>query len=220
MADHVHLKNGNRLVGIARTEGDRVIIELKIGTVSIPRSEVERIEPGRCILHDYFERLAGAESRGRADDFFSLAAWAKTEGLTRYTAGLYDRALALAPDHAGAREALGYARYEGRWLTQIEHLKVRGYVQFRGRWVLPSERDLVLAAETARRAKAAPRPPPVLRETVLYLGLPPYPRGRASRAYGGGWVLYGAYGPSYGFRRGHWGYHWAGPHTGSYGGRP
>ena len=220
MADDVHLKNGNRLVGIARTEGDRVVIELKIGTVSIPRSEIERIEPGRCILHDYFERLAGAESRGRADDFFALAAWAKSEGLTRYVAGLYDRALAIDPDHARAREALGYVRHEGRWLTQIEHLKVRGYVEFRGRWVLPSERDLVRAAETARRAKVAPRPPPVLRETVLYLGLPPYRRGRGSRTYGGGWVLYGTYGPSYGFRRGPWGYHWAGPHTGSYGGRP
>lgn len=221
-ADEVHLRNGNRLVGLARIEGDRVVIELKIGTVSVPRSEVDRIEPGRCIQHDYFERLAGAESSGRAETFFALAEWAKAEGLTRYVGGLCERVLAIEPDHAGARRALGYVRHEGRWLTPVEHLKARGYVEFRGRWVQPAERDLVLAAEQARKAKAktAVKPAPVRQEPVLYLGLPPYPRGRGSRAYGGAWTLYGYYGPSYGLRRGHWGYHWAGPHSGSYGGRP
>jgi hypothetical protein len=36
---------------VKETQGDRVVVELKIGTVSVPRSEVAEIVPARCALH-------------------------------------------------------------------------------------------------------------------------------------------------------------------------
>ncbi len=46
-ADEVTLKNGRKITGIAREDGDKVVVEIAIGTAAFPKSEVVSITPGR-----------------------------------------------------------------------------------------------------------------------------------------------------------------------------
>ena len=53
LADQVHLKSGGTLLGIAREEGDRIVVELKIGTAVFPKSAVSRIVLGHMVaIHE------------------------------------------------------------------------------------------------------------------------------------------------------------------------
>jgi hypothetical protein len=53
------------------------------------------------------------------------------------------RVVALAPDHADARRALGYSFIDGQWLTQQEFLDRNGLVRYRGMIVTPQEVELL-----------------------------------------------------------------------------
>jgi hypothetical protein len=41
----------------------------------------------------------------------------------------------MDPDHEGAYKALGYEKYEGKWLTGDELMAARGFVRHEGRWL-------------------------------------------------------------------------------------
>jgi hypothetical protein len=56
-ADEVTLKNGKKFTGIAREEGDKVVLEMAIGTVGIPKDQVSNVEFGRTPLHEFYDRL-------------------------------------------------------------------------------------------------------------------------------------------------------------------
>jgi hypothetical protein len=152
LADEVRLKSGGRIVGIARVDGDRVVVEAPIGTVTVAASDIASIVPGRTMMHVYDDRYAAIAKSRQAGDFYELAVWAGAQGLSRYVTPLLERAVALDPEHAAAHEMLGHVRHDGRWMTKSECMRARGYVEFRDRWTLPAERDSVLAAEAARRA--------------------------------------------------------------------
>ena len=181
-ADEVQLKNGNKLVGIAREEGDRVVVEVGAGTVTLWRSEVERIVVTKTALHEYQERLQRIAKSTQAADFVDLAVWARENGVPRYSVPLLERAIALEPDHKAAREMLGHAFLNGRWMTKAESMEAQGYVEFRGKWVTQAERDAILAAEAARREKARMESEERKAKTLqvrteiptLYLGVSPY----------------------------------------------
>src|SRR5262249_29700820 len=50
--------------------------------------------------------------------------------------------VALDPDHAEARKALGYHRYGTRWLTPEEHMQSIGYIRYKGGWRLRQEIEI------------------------------------------------------------------------------
>ncbi len=182
-ADEVRLENGNVLVGIAREEGSRVVVELPAGTVEIEREDVSSIVPGRTLLHDYADRRKDIEGSEKAGDYFALAEWAKANGLFRYLPELLREVLRLDPAHDGAHEMLGHLRHEGKWLTPEEYSQTTGLVLFRGEWMKPEERDAILAAETPERKPSPPeeeRPRPSGTESrrseevlILGIGRPP-----------------------------------------------
>ncbi len=182
MADEVHLKNGNKLEGIAREEGDRVIVELGAGNVTLWSSEVEKIVVTKSPLHEYQERLQKIEKSTTADDFVALALWARANGMPRYAVPLLEKAITLDPDHPAARGMLGYVFLDSRWMTKAESMEAQGFVEFLGGWVTRAERDGILAAEAARREKArneaearrAQRPQVRTEIPTLYLGVSPY----------------------------------------------
>ncbi|MBI4565607.1 MAG: hypothetical protein HY716_13010 [Planctomycetes bacterium] len=185
VADEVKLRTGGSIVGIAREEGDRVVVELPIGTIAVPRSDVIEIIPGRTLLHAYEEKFAEIQDRRDPEAFYRLAQWAKTNGISRHVEPLLQHVLSLDPDHEGAREDLGFVRDDGRWLTRSEYLKEQGYVEFRGTWMEAEDRDALLRAEDERRdlrkrkttkdRSYQPTVPPLREEPSSYrLGLPPY----------------------------------------------
>ena len=156
-ADEVRLANGGKLEGIARQEGDRVIVEVKTGTISLPRSEVAGIVRGRTLLHEYRERHARVRDSEEASDVYDLALWAKVKGLSRHVAPLARRILKLDPDHREARGLLGFVRYGGRWMKEAERMRAQGYVLFQDEWVPLDVRNEILATEKAPKQAALKR---------------------------------------------------------------
>jgi hypothetical protein len=204
-ADEVFLRNGGKLEGVARQDGDRVVVEMKVGTVTLRASDVAEIVNGETPLHVYRQRLARVQSNPSVSAYFDLALWAKSKGLSRHVNGLLERVIALEPEHAGARKFLGHVFHAGRWMAESERQAALGFVQFRGRWVTPEERShAVLVAEEARQAqeraaglhqrKDSTR---AVEATPYTLGIRVYPsRGSQVRSsgysfWGGAWYLHG-----------------------------
>lgn len=105
-SDEVRLKNGNKLVGVARTEGDRVTVEVGGGTVTLWRWEVSEIVPGKTPVHELHERAEKIRGSTDAQDYYAIALWAKANGISHHSVSLLRKALLFDPDHAGAREML------------------------------------------------------------------------------------------------------------------
>ena len=71
-ADQIKLKSGGVLVGLAREEGDRVLVELPTGVIGFDKADVEEIIRSRTVMHDYRDFLAGAEKANTAPAFFTF----------------------------------------------------------------------------------------------------------------------------------------------------
>jgi hypothetical protein len=50
--------------------------------------------------------------------------------------------IALDPNHAEARKALGYQKFGSRWLTQDEYMQSQGYQRYKGSWRLKQEIEI------------------------------------------------------------------------------
>jgi hypothetical protein len=120
-ADTITLKDGRKLTGKIREAGpDTYRIILRQGSLEVPRADVVSIEEGPIPEEVYRDR-----ARDLADDdlegHLALARWCRKEGLDREFRWEMGRVLEIDPDHAEAREALGYVRHEERWITEEEH---------------------------------------------------------------------------------------------------
>ncbi|MCK6474779.1 MAG: hypothetical protein L6R28_23920 [Planctomycetes bacterium] len=161
-ADIVVLKNGKRLEGRVEEAGDSVVIHLRHGSVKIRRDRIESIVKKKTALDEFHEKAEALEARAaaekldgpaRAELWFELAAWALEQDLPRSRLDALQQTIAADSDHAQAREALGYVRHDGRWVTGAERHRAMGLVQYEGQWVTPEARDdAVRAGETARIA--------------------------------------------------------------------
>jgi len=141
-ADEIQLRSGGRIVGIAREEKDHVVVETGYGTVAFPADQVMSITKGQTPLHAWPLRYAEIEKSRDAREFLKLAAWAKENDLPKFVSGLMQRALELDPENPEAREALGFVRHQGRWLTLPQLRRQQGLVEHEGRWVLPLEKEI------------------------------------------------------------------------------
>lgn len=65
----------------------------------------------------------------------------------------YEKVLAVAPDDAEARQALGFVLLDGRWLTEEESYRARGYVKYEGEWMTPAEAQLAQSSAAADQAR-------------------------------------------------------------------
>jgi hypothetical protein len=170
LADEVKLTSGRTLVGIAHDEGDRWMVETRLGDIRVPKSEVQSMTPGRTSVHEYQERLDELTACPTADEIFELARWARDEGLIRYVNALLTRTIELHPDHREARSLLGFVYHEGQWM-------------------MATARDTLVEVQESIRRRAAERPPETARrppppeEAPYYLGIR-LSRPPRSQAYG------------------------------------
>ena len=146
LADDVKLNSGRTLVGIAHDEGHRWMVEIRLGDIRVPKSEVASVTPGRTVLHEYKERLDALTGCPSAQEMFELALWAQDEGLIRYVNPLLTRTIELDPDHRQARSMLGFVYHEGEWITV-------------------SQRNTLVEVQESIRKRAAQRPPETARRT-------------------------------------------------------
>jgi len=173
-ADEVRLTNGRTIVGIARhEEPNRVVVESRFGDLRFPADEVQAIEPGRTDIHDYKERLDALNSGcPTAADVFTLAQWARERGLVRYVNPLLAQTIELDPDHAEARQLLGYVQFECNWIPKSQKDSIVASRQAEHRTVAAKERTVPV-----RRTTSKPE------ETPYSLGLPMLPNRSSTDVY-------------------------------------
>jgi hypothetical protein len=159
-ADDVFLKNGRKFEGvIAETTDTQVRIRMQGGVVSLPKSQVLRVESKDSDLSGYLRRKEAlrrsADTSGQ--DWLELARWAKTQGLEQ---GAREAALVAAelnPKLEGVATLLRGYKYTfdeaaGRWISYEESMRKRGFVFTQGAWI--SREELAERARLQREAEA------------------------------------------------------------------
>ena len=152
-ADEIFLKSGGQLSGrIVTRTATAVTIDIGAGQITVPPSQVARIEEGRSPLHEYEER-AGKLAAADAEGWLALGAWASSRGLSTQAREAYTRVLSVAPDDPRANAALGRTQVDGRWVSEDEGYRARGFVQYRGEWMSPAEHEAIQREEAAADAR-------------------------------------------------------------------
>jgi hypothetical protein len=182
VADDVYLTNGRKFEGvIAETTDSQVRIRLQGGVISLPKSQVLRVDAKDSDLSGYLSRREALRRNAdaRAQDWLELARWAKSQGLEQATREAALAAAELDPKLEGLSPILRGFRYSydeqlGRWVSYDESMRRRGFVYTGGVWVSReelAERDRQREQEMARRradAEAA-RAERTARQTELLL---------------------------------------------------
>lgn len=121
--------------------------------MTFEEAEVAEVIRARTALETILEAraaLAPEDAAGRA----RLAARAEAAGCAATAEELWKETLALDPDHAAARKALGFTLVDGRWLTADEAMAAAGYVKVAGSWLSRAELEARLAALETEKAAA------------------------------------------------------------------
>ncbi|HKQ98688.1 MAG TPA: hypothetical protein VJV75_12500 [Candidatus Polarisedimenticolia bacterium] len=152
-ADEIFLKGGAKFTGRIESQTDTMVtINLGDGVVGVAMARVDRIVKGRSPLDEYEDR-AKALAPQDLDGWRGLGAWALHQGLSAQARDAYGKVMALAPDDPEARAALGYVKYDGRWMTEEESYAARGYVKMGGEWMTQAAAQSVQNAQAAEQGR-------------------------------------------------------------------
>jgi hypothetical protein len=132
-ADELHLKDGRVLTGRVLEDGDRYAVVDRDSKHVVKRSEVAELAKTRSFMDDFDDRLAKLPADD-AEAIFEFGRWLEENDWASRSKLAYAEVLDLDPDHRGARRALGYALYEGAWVSPEELNRRKGLVEFEGRW--------------------------------------------------------------------------------------
>ncbi len=120
LAEIVHLKDGHRVEGrLIEETPERLKIETRTGIQTIPRADIESVERVKTDWEEYRERAAILDSKD-ADGHYQLGLWCRAKRLPAESLGEFKKAIAAAPDHAGARKELGYVKKKSGWVKEAE----------------------------------------------------------------------------------------------------
>ena len=159
-ADDVFLKNGRKFEGvIAETTDTQVRIRMQHGVVSLPKSQVLRVEEKDSDLSGYLRRKEALRKSPdtSAEDWLELARWAKTQGLEQGAREAALLAAELDPKLEGVATLLRGYKYSfdeqlGRWIPYEESMRKRGFVFTQGAWI--SREEMAERARLQREAEA------------------------------------------------------------------
>ncbi|HEV8581895.1 MAG TPA: hypothetical protein VGX68_22735 [Thermoanaerobaculia bacterium] len=172
-ADDVYLTNGRKFEGvIAETTDSQVRIRMQGGVLSLPKSQVLRVEEGDSNLAEYLHRKEALRKNpaASASDWLELALWARGKDLGQAARESALTAAALDPHLAGLAPILrgyGYVLDEqlDRWIPYEESMRRKGFVLANGQWITREEyaarvrareqEDALRRAAYEERARAA-----------------------------------------------------------------
>ena len=148
-ADDVHLKNGRKFEGvIAETTDTQVRIRMQGGVVSLPKSQVLRVEEKDSDLSGYLRRKEALRRSPdtRPQDWLELARWAKAQGLEQGAREAALIAAELDPKLEGVATLLRGYKYTfdeqlGRWISYEESMRKKGFVFTQGAWISREEME-------------------------------------------------------------------------------
>jgi hypothetical protein len=157
-ADDVHLDNGEVIEGRATRAGDKIVIELESGQISVSADSVKHIEKRESNV-DRFEKQYNALKPEDVVKRLQLADYCRDHGMRDRERQLLQQIIERDPSHEQARTRLGYVKGPGGWVSYAEHMRAQGHVQRDGQWMSraqASELDQVQAQQrAAARANAA-----------------------------------------------------------------
>ncbi len=131
-ADELVLKNGAILSGVVTEQGDSVLLQLDIGSMTIARSQVREIRRSEDPLKEFEQKREKAVS---AEDHHQLGLWARQKGLVTRANDMFRKAVSLSPDHEEAHRALDHEKVDGAWMDADQAMAARGFVKLEGKWL-------------------------------------------------------------------------------------
>ncbi|HEY5315039.1 MAG TPA: HEAT repeat domain-containing protein [Pirellulales bacterium] len=154
-ADTFVLKSGGKvegtLVNPQETPREKYVIKLDAGgEITLARDQVKDVQRKRPAEVEYDKIRATYPDTAAGQ--WALAEWCREQHLAEARKVHLKRVIELDSDHAAARGALGYGRFDGQWKTQPEVMTERGYVEYKGRWRLPQEVEIL---EQLRKSELA-----------------------------------------------------------------
>jgi len=158
-ADIVYLLNGGTLEGKVTKKDGKVYIERHDGLVVISADQVDYIEAKKTDFELYLERFKELklDAEGAGQKYADLGQWAAERNFKTQAEVCYRKAIEADPNQDAARAALGYVKYDGRWMPFDEAQKARGFVKHKDAWVTPeakSDLEKLEAATALEKAKA------------------------------------------------------------------
>jgi len=115
-ADLLVLQDGRMFHGKITVQENSVTIVMEYGTMNFARSQVARVEIRDTPTDQLSRRLADLKNDDQAG-LYDAAVWADENELPKQARELYQKVVALNPNHKAARRALGFALVEGQWRT-------------------------------------------------------------------------------------------------------
>jgi len=119
LPDVVHFKDGRKLEGEVKEEGDKVKITTRFGEYSFSRSQISKIVQTKNDREVYEEKRT-AVGEEDALGHYALAMWCKLKGMKKEMKEHLVTVLVLDPEHELAHKALGHRKVGGRWMTEAE----------------------------------------------------------------------------------------------------
>ncbi len=160
-ADDVYLKNGRKFEGvIAETTDSQVHIQMQGGTLSLPKSQVLKVESGGSNLAEYLRRKEGLKKNPgtSAADWLELARWAQARSLQQAARESALAAATLDPNLNGLGPILrgfGYVLHDqvDGWILYAESMQRRGFVLSNGQWITREEHTANVRAYEEENAR-------------------------------------------------------------------
>jgi hypothetical protein len=117
-ADRVHLVEGAVIEGKVSRHGDKVVIELESGQLTLPAEAVAKIEDGSSPV-ERFEQLQAEQSKRGVSGLIVLADFCRDHDMRAREQTLLEQVIAAQPEHAEARARLGYVKGEAGWVKPV-----------------------------------------------------------------------------------------------------
>lgn len=152
-ADDVHLDNGEVIEGRATRAGDKVVIELESGTISLSADSVKRIHKRESNV-ERFERAYKSLPADAVAERMQLANYCRDRGMRERERMLLQEVIERDPSHEQARKRLGYVKTAEGWVTHAEHMRATGKVQRDGQWLTREQAQEQDRREAQARAAA------------------------------------------------------------------
>lgn len=154
-AQVVQLANGGQVQAAVNhdselaSEGQVELVVQGVGSVVLASHQVQQVESPKVSEDEYFDYAADyADTVG---DQWKLAKWCQHQGLQLPFERHARRVLQLDPNYLPAREALGYERRDGKWVSREEIMTQRGYIRFEGRWMTMQQAALQVAQQRQKQ---------------------------------------------------------------------
>jgi hypothetical protein len=114
-ADTLHLKGGDKIEGeVVKDLGEALRFRTLSGVVDIEKERIVKHVKGPSPWRLYENQRKAAPDT--AEGHYQLALWCRKHGLRAEEIEHLERVIRLDPEHADARQALGYVKQDGAWV--------------------------------------------------------------------------------------------------------